>query len=99
MARAAWPSAAASAQPAAGQVDAGTQDGQRRLGWDAVQRLGVRGLEDVLRLVKLAEVDEGGGQHEQRLDMAGIGRDPATAAYGVTEQLEPVADLALVPGR
>ncbi len=44
-------------EPAVGQVDARAQDRQRRLGRDAVQRLGVRSLEGVLRFVKLTEVD------------------------------------------
>ena len=54
--------------------------------------------EDVLRLLKLAEVDKGGREREQRLDVAGIGGDPAVVARGVAQQFEPVVDLALVPG-
>ena len=69
----------------------------RCLGRDSVQRLGVRGLEDVLRLVELAQVDQGRGEREQRLDLAGIGGDPVAAAGRVAQQREPVADLALVP--
>ncbi len=78
-------------------MDAGAQDGQRRLGGDAVQRLVVRGVEDILRFAELAQVDAGGGEREQRLDMAGIGGDPGAVAGRRTEQLEPVADLAVVP--
>ena len=44
-------------QAASGQVYAGPQDGQRRLGWDVMQRRVVRGAEDVLRLAGLAQVD------------------------------------------
>src|SRR5262249_56254429 len=60
-------------QPAGGQVDTGTQDGQRGLGGDAAQRLAVGGVQDFLRLVELAQVDKRGGERQQRLDMAGIG--------------------------
>ena len=75
-------------QPAGGQVDAGPQDGQRRLGRDAVQRRVVRGAKDILRLGELAQVDQGGGEREQRLDMAGIRGDPGAVARGVAQQLE-----------
>ena len=44
-----------------------------------------------------AQVDQRGGQHEQGLDLAGVGGDPAAGACRVSQQFEPVADLALVP--
>ena len=59
-------------QAAGGQVDAGAQDGQRRPGRDVLQRRVISSAEDVLRLAELAQVDQGGGEREQRLDMAGI---------------------------
>jgi hypothetical protein len=72
-------------QPAGGQVDTGAQDRQRRLGRDAVQRLAVGGVQDLLRLVELAQVDKRGGKRQQRLDIARIRRDPGTLARGVTQ--------------
>ena len=84
-------------RPAGGQVEAGTQQGPRRLGGDVLQRRIVRGAEDILRLVGLAQVDQGGGEREQRLDLAGIRRDPGAVPRRITQQLEPVADLAAVP--
>ena len=62
-----------------------------------MQRLVVRRLEEILRVVELAQVDKGGGEREQRLDMAGIRRDPGAVACGITQQREPFADLAVVP--
>jgi len=38
-----------------------------------VQRLAVGGVQDLLRLVDLAQVDKRGGKHQQRLDLARIG--------------------------
>ena len=84
-------------QPARGQVDAGAQQGQRPLGRDVLQRRVVRGAEDVFRLAELAQVDQGGGEREQRLDMAGIRRDPGAVPRRIPEQLKPVADLAAIP--
>ena len=63
-----------------------------------MQRLVVGGAEDILRLVELAQVDQGGGERQQRLDIAGIRRDPGAVARGVAQQAEPLADLAVVPG-
>ena len=83
-------------RPAAGQVDAGTQDAQRGLGWDAVQGAGVRGVADGLGFVELADVDEGGGQREQRLDVAGIGGDPAAASGGVAISTAPESAAAFL---
>ena len=96
MSRAAWPSAAAAAS-AGGQVDAAAQQGQRRGGRDVPQRWAVCGAEDILRVVELAQVDQGGGEREQRLDLAGIRRGPGAVPRRITQQLEPVADLAAVP--
>jgi len=84
-------------QSAGGQVYPCAQDGHRRLGRDAVQRLAVDGAEDLLRLVELAQVHQGGGERQQRLDIARIGRDPRALARGVTQQRERLADLAGVP--
>lgn len=85
------------AQPAVSHMDARAQNGQHRLGWDAVKRLVVRGPQDTLRFVELAQVDKGGGKREQRLEVPGIRGDPGAVAASITEQLEPFADLALIP--
>ena len=66
-------------QPAGGQVDARTQDGQPRLGRDTVQRLAVGGVQDFLRFVETAQVGQRGGERQQRPDIAGIRRDPGDA--------------------
>ena len=68
------------------------------MGWDAVQRRVVGGAEDTVGFLELAEVDKGGGEREQRLGMAGIGRDPGAVAGGIAQQPERLADLAVVPG-
>ena len=57
----------------------------------------VRGAEDILRLAELAQIDQGGGEREQWLDLASIRSDPGAVPRGVAQQLEPVADLAAVP--
>ena len=96
MARAAWPAAAASlSRPLAIWMRA--QNGQHRLGWDAVKRLVVRGPQDTLRFVELAQVDKGGGKREQRLEVPGIRGDPAAVTASIAEELEAFADVALVP--
>ena len=79
-------------------MDAGAQDEQSRLGWDAVQRRVVGGVQDAVGFVELAEVSKEGSEREQRLGMAGIGRDPGAVAGGITQQPERFADLAVVPG-
>jgi hypothetical protein len=71
-------------EPAGGQVNPRMQDGQRRLGGDAAQRAVVGGVQYVLRLVEPTQVDQPGGEGEQRLDVAGVGRDPGAVARGVT---------------
>jgi hypothetical protein len=84
-------------QAAVGQVDAGAQHGQRRLGWDVLQCRVICGAEDILGRVELAQVDQGGGEREQRLDLTGIRADPGTVPCRIMQQLERVADLAAVP--
>ena len=54
----------------------------------SVQRRVVRGAEDILRLAELAQVDQGGGEREQRLDMAGIRGDPGAVPRRIAQQLE-----------
>ena len=80
-------------------MDAGAQDAQCRLGWDAVQRRVVGGTQDAVGFLELAEVDQGGGEREQRLGVAGVGGDPGTVAGGITQQPERLADLARCPRR
>jgi hypothetical protein len=79
-------------------MDARPKDGKRHLGWSAMRHLIVGSLENVLCFLELAQIDERGGQREQRLDMASIGGEPAAVACSVAEQFEPFGDLALVPG-
>ena len=55
------------------QADPRAQDGQRRLGRDAAQPLVVCDPQDLLRLVKLTQVNQGGCEREQRLRLAGVG--------------------------
>ena len=85
-------------QPPGGQVDAGAQDGQSRLGRDALQRRLVGGAQDAVGFLQLAQVDQGSGEREQRLRVAGIGGDPAVAAGGIAQQVQGVANLSVVPG-
>ena len=97
MSRAAWASAAASSsRPAASWRRARSTD-RAASGRDILQRRIVRGAEDILRLAGLAQVDQRGGEREQRLDMAGIRADPGAVPRRITQQSEPVADLAAVP--
>jgi hypothetical protein len=84
-------------EPAIDQVDARAQDRQRRLGGDAVHRLAAGGVQDLLGLAELAQIDKGGGQHQQRLYMTSIAGEPGAMARGVAHQPERVADLSLVP--
>ena len=88
MASAARPSAAASAsRPAARWMRARSRDSAACAGMLSQRRI-VRGAEDVLRLAELAQVDQGGGEREQRLDMAGIRRDPGAVPRRIAQQLK-----------
>ncbi len=82
---------------ALGELDPRAQQGQSRPGRDAVQRRLVGGVQDAAGLLELTQVDQGGGEREQRLDVAGIRGDPGSGPRRVAQQPERVADPAAVP--
>ena len=51
----------------------------------------------VLSTPELAEVDQGGGERQQRLSVAGIACDLGRAARSLAQGLQRFADLPLVP--
>jgi hypothetical protein len=72
-------------------------DRRDRLGRDALQLVVAGRPEDAVRLVDPAQVHQGGGQRQQRLGVAGIGRHLRAAACRVAQGLQRRADPALVP--
>ena len=62
-----------------------------------MERLGICGPDDAVRFVQQAQVHKACCEGEQRLDVAGIRRDPPGAPCRVTDEPERFADPAFVP--
>ena len=85
--------------PAHRQVHPGPQDRRDGLGYAGAQRAHAvgRGVDDRLGLAELAKVDEPGGQREQRLEMPGVGRDPARSPRGLAGEMQSLVKTAAFP--